>query len=197
MSRLPARDLDDLADTIRADALAAIAARPGERTAIYRRIAEAIIEARSHFLAADGKPDWTGRTHAYRRWVKDRYDGIALADAATVQAGVRYQVGNLIRGRLDADDLARLGLDDASPREKSLARREAAREAAGGPQDAEEAREALAAAEARCAAALARVEALRARLARDARLALGPGDAANFRRDVAALEEIAGLLRAG
>jgi hypothetical protein len=45
-------------------------------------------------------------------------------DVTTVQAAIRYHSGNILRDRLDQDTLDSLGLRSASPRERSVEKRE-------------------------------------------------------------------------
>lgn len=114
-----------------------------ERTPILRSVAETFIGARETFLRPDGTPDWNGRTHAYRAWVREIYGDLNVSkeDRATIQAAIRYHVGAALRKRLDDETLADYGLIQESPRERSKDRRDnrsallsalTAREVAGG-----------------------------------------------------------------
>lgn len=97
-----------------------------ERTDLLRLAAEKIVNLRQHFTLADGRVDWSGRSPKYRALMQeiyarahvpaDRYD--------TVQAALRYHVGNLLRETADKDDLASVGLTAVAPRER-LARNRA------------------------------------------------------------------------
>lgn len=97
-----------------------------ERTPILRAIAECFVDAREHFERPDGSPDWKGRTHAYRMWVRDTVTdaGVPKEEHATVQSAVRYHVGNVLRERLDEETREEYGLIQRSPRERSADRRE-------------------------------------------------------------------------
>jgi hypothetical protein len=95
------------------------------RTSALRATAEALVDAREHFYTADGSSDWTGRSYAYRRFVGDVYTDAAVPreDLATLQAAIRYHVGNALRERLSPEDLDALGLRTVGPRERSVEKR--------------------------------------------------------------------------
>lgn len=121
-----------------------------DRTDLLRQAADALVGARALFYTADGSPDWRGRSYAYRRWVGDVYTEarIPREDLPTIQASVRYHVGNALRERLSSEELAEIGLRPVGPRERSVEKR--TRQAhtlelfEGGPiVDAEDAEEAL------------------------------------------------------
>lgn len=134
-----------------ADALRAyLSASDEQRTEKLRAAAEALVDAREHFYTSDGSPDWRGRSYAYRRWVGDVYSdaNIPRDELATIQAAIRYHVGNVLRDRLSPEELEDLGLRSVGPRERSVEKR--TRQAAtldlfqGGPIDEpEQALEAL------------------------------------------------------
>lgn len=96
-----------------------------ERTTNLRTVAEAFFDAREHFFTPEGTPDWKGRTHAYRVWVREtmRTADIQKDDLTTVQAAIRYHVGNVVRERMDDGALKDLGLNRSSPRERSVEKR--------------------------------------------------------------------------
>lgn len=97
-----------------------------ERTPILRQVAEVLVEARGHFLRDDGSPDWSGRTHPYRTWVREIY-GIANVPPdshATIQSAIRYHAGAVLRERLDEETLQAYGLMPQTPRERSFDRRQ-------------------------------------------------------------------------
>ncbi|WGH21376.1 hypothetical protein SEA_EMOTION_27 [Arthrobacter phage Emotion] len=96
------------------------------RTEDLREVATCYVEARAHFYTKEGRPDWLGRTHAYRSWVRES-TGMANVppdDLATVQAAIRYHSGNVLRERLSEDEVEALGLKPESPRERSVVKRE-------------------------------------------------------------------------
>ncbi|QOP65085.1 hypothetical protein PQE12_gp25 [Arthrobacter phage Adumb2043] len=97
-----------------------------ERTALLREAAQLFIDAREHFYTKEGEPDWLGRTHAYRLWVREVMSGAHVPgdDVTSLQAAIRYHSGNMLRERLDDDTLADLGLKKSSPRERSIEKRE-------------------------------------------------------------------------
>lgn len=98
---------------------------PDRRSATIREIAAAVLEARQRFTY-DDHPDWRGRSYDYRRWMADTYAaaGIPLDDQRTIQGSIRYHVGNLLRERVDPDELTAAGLEPTSPAERMAAARE-------------------------------------------------------------------------
>ncbi len=97
-----------------------------ERTETLRETARAFISAREHFFTREGAPDWLGRTYAYRSWVREVMSQASVpgSDLSTIQAAIRYHTGNVLRDRLDDGALEELGLRSASPRERSVEKRE-------------------------------------------------------------------------
>lgn len=113
-------------DAIQREAVAAIRRHlVNPSTSDLRVIAAAFVDARAYFYTRDGDPDWRGRTAAYRRWVREVMGtaNVPAAEVATLQAAVRYHTGNLLRERLDPDELADLGLRAEGPRERSIEKR--------------------------------------------------------------------------
>lgn len=112
---------------------------PTERGGARRRAAEAIVSAREYFYTSDGRPDWSGRTRAYRDFIAEVYSnaGVTRDDLASEQAAVRYHVGNVVRERVSDADLEDAGYRVASPRQRSIDRRTARSEllaqVSGGP----------------------------------------------------------------
>jgi hypothetical protein len=96
-----------------------------QKTTNLRTVAEAFFDAREHFFTPEGTPDWKGRTHAYRVWVREtmRTADIQKGELTTVQAAIRYHVGNVVRERMDDGALMDLGLSKSSPRERSVEKR--------------------------------------------------------------------------
>ncbi len=97
----------------------------GERTSNLRAVATAFVDAREHFFTPQGEPDWLGRTHAYRTWVREtmRLASVQAEELPTVQAAIRYHVGNIVRERMDADTIEGLGLRSSSPKQRSVEKR--------------------------------------------------------------------------
>lgn len=97
-----------------------------ERTPLLRALAEILVGIRERFLREDGSPDWNGRTHPYRAWVREVYSGanVPADDRATIQSAIRYHVGAVLRERLDEETLGAYGLLAQTPRERSLGRRQ-------------------------------------------------------------------------
>lgn len=97
-----------------------------ERTALLRETARRFIDARAHFFTREGEPDWLGRTYAYRTWVREVMSAAHVPgdEVTSLQAAIRYHSGNLLRDRLDEEELGELGLRKESPRERSIEKRE-------------------------------------------------------------------------
>lgn len=115
------------------------------RTTLLRDLAEASVAIREHYLNADGEPDWTGRTYAYRTAMCELYTaaGYSPEEADSLQSSVRYHVGNVIRTHLSPTERADAGLIEASPtdtaragRRRNRDRLEAARAVLGAAPDA-------------------------------------------------------------
>ena len=106
-------------------------ATDAERTDRLRAVARAFVAAREHFYTKEGEPDWHGRTYAYRTWVREvtSLANVPADSLSSTQAAIRYHVGNVLRERLDDDQLAELGLRKESPRERSVEKRERISEA--------------------------------------------------------------------
>lgn len=96
------------------------------RTDLLKEIAEDVVELRSMHHLEDGQTDWSGRSPEYRRAVSELYRRARVPHEQldTVQAALRYHVGNLLRQRATAEDLAGVGLSATSPKER-LARQRA------------------------------------------------------------------------
>lgn len=103
-----------------------VSAPEEEKTPTLRRLAEILVHTRERFLRDDGTPDWNGRTHPYRAWVREIYSeaNIADDDRATIQSAIRYHVGAVLRATLDEDTLQAYGLLPQTPRERSKDRRQ-------------------------------------------------------------------------
>lgn len=112
---------------IQKDAVAALRRyAQSDESADLREVAGLFIDARMLVTTREGDPDYLGRTHAYRRWVRET---MTLANVpgdklASLQAAIRYHTGNILRARLDEGELQSLGLKAAGPRERSVEKRE-------------------------------------------------------------------------
>jgi hypothetical protein len=87
------------------------------KTENLRTTAACFVSAREHFLTPAGDPDWLGRSHAYRHWVRETmsYAGIPADRTSGTLTSIRYHAGNALRERLDASQLEALGLLSTSP----------------------------------------------------------------------------------
>lgn len=59
-------------------------------------------------------------------WVRETMNmaNVQADELTTLQAAIRYHVGNIVRERMDSDTLENLGLRAESPRERSVEKRE-------------------------------------------------------------------------
>lgn len=91
-----------------------------KRTDDLRALATVVVEMRRQFTTKDGDPDLGGRTEGYRQSIAHVYAraGIPEEEMDTVQAALRYHVGNELRERFSAEELARAGLSSISPKER-------------------------------------------------------------------------------
>lgn len=123
--------LNDLQKTAVDNLAASFKGTDAERTDCLRNVARSFVAAREFFYTKDGDPDWAGRTYAYRTWVREvMAQAHVPADVLTsTQAAIRYHVGNALRERLSDEELEDLGLRKASPRERSVEKRERTSEA--------------------------------------------------------------------
>lgn len=90
------------------------------RTDLLKVMAPLIVEMRRRHTLEDGRTDWSGRSPAYRAAIGQVY---ALAKVppehmVTVQAAIRYHVGNVLRQTAERDELEGAGMSAASPRER-------------------------------------------------------------------------------
>jgi hypothetical protein len=111
-------------------------------TTAYKKFAGIVVDLRSRFRnSKDTAPDWRGQTQAYRDAVAKMYEasGVPADSVDNMQAAIRYHIGNALRERLSAEDLAAAGLQAESPVERARQRNQ--RAAASGddlPEDEEE-----------------------------------------------------------
>lgn len=112
--------LDELQASI-AKALRRYVADGFRGTEQLRIAAEGSVAAREHFFTAEGEPDWLGRTHAYRMWIREVYEraGVQAADLTKTQAAVRYHASAALRDRISAEAREDLGLRAETARERS------------------------------------------------------------------------------
>lgn len=95
------------------------------RTDLLKQLAELIVELRSRHTLEDGTPDWSGRTPEYRQAISEIYrrGGVPESLNDTIQAALRYHVGNLLRNRAPQTELKHVGLTSTSPKERMLRQR--------------------------------------------------------------------------
>lgn len=105
---------------------AALTSSDAARTELLRDAARLFIDARGHFFTREGEPDWLGRTYAYRTWVREVMSSAHVPgdEVSSLQAAIRYHSGNILRDRLNEEEIADLGLRKESPRERSIDKRE-------------------------------------------------------------------------
>ena len=89
-------------------------------TDLIKAVSVLILEIRSRFTLADGRADWSGRSPGYRKVVGDIYSrsGVTPDIQDTLRAAIRYHLGNDLRGRADAGDLADVGIGAKTPKER-------------------------------------------------------------------------------
>lgn len=97
------------------------------RTDHLRELAEIVVELRGAHTLEDGRADWSGRSPAYRQTMADIYARakVPAENLDTVQAALRYHVGNLLRQRATGDDLEAVGLSRIAPSQRLATRRQA------------------------------------------------------------------------
>lgn len=92
---------------------------------LMRQLAREIVALRRLFHY-DGRPDWAGRSQDYRDTIYRAYRDAKIPSDSTesLQANLRYHVGNVVREVAPAEDLAALGMNPQGPRGRaSQARR--------------------------------------------------------------------------
>lgn len=118
-----AQTKDQLNDEIVRILRAISSLRPDERERrlmLVRDLAESSVALREHFMTKDGKPDWAGGTHEYRKLIRDLYSAAAFPaeDRAATQGQVRYHVGQIVRRFMSPEELEDAGLLLAAPAER-------------------------------------------------------------------------------
>lgn len=91
-------------------------------TETYRRLAGVIVDLRKRFPnSQETGPDWRGTTQAYREAVAKMYEasGVEPDSVSNMQAAIRYHIGNVLRERLSAEELAAAGLKAEGPLQRS------------------------------------------------------------------------------
>jgi hypothetical protein len=103
-----------------------LSATDNTRTELLREAAKNFIDARAHFFTREGDPDWLGRTYAYRTWVREVMGAAHVPgdEVSSLQAAIRYHSGNLLRDRLNEEQISQLGLRVESPKQRSVEKRE-------------------------------------------------------------------------
>lgn len=103
-----------------ARSLRAYLASDRQRTDYVKEVAEQVYRLRALHHLADGRPDWSGRSAAYRADVHRIYSEARVPAEVldTVQAAIRYHLGNLLRARVSVEDLRASGLSATSPRQR-------------------------------------------------------------------------------
>src|SRR5690606_24126777 len=75
-------------------------------------------------------PDWGARSQAYRDCIYQVYRdaGLPSDSVGSMQANLRYHIGNALRQMAPAEDLEALGMDPAGPQERAKRYRKKAKE---------------------------------------------------------------------
>lgn len=95
-----------------------------EHPAIYRRVADRLVELRSLHTTRAGNVDWKGQSWDYRQAVNEIYSGAGLPPEPNhpVKSALRYHLGNALRDNLTADQLEQAGLHADTPRDRQYVR---------------------------------------------------------------------------
>lgn len=103
-----------------------LTASADDRTDVLRELAHALVDMRAHFLDGDRRPDWAGRSYAYRQAVGEVYTeaGLPADKKSTLRAATAYHISNVLHERLTPDELAEMNLRDVSARGRNVERRE-------------------------------------------------------------------------
>lgn len=90
------------------------------RTTLLQELALTLVLLRGKHTYK-GKPDYAGRSAEYRAVAASIYAeaGVPADSAGTIQAAVRYHIGNMLRETHTETELAGAGLQAASPRERA------------------------------------------------------------------------------
>lgn len=99
------------------------------RTESLRRAAQLLVSSRAHFQTREGRPDWGGRTGAYRLFAGTAFNLARLFgdDRTRVSAALRYHYGDALRELLGVEKAVELGFVEKSPKERARAARAAHR----------------------------------------------------------------------
>jgi len=97
------------------------------RTDHLKQLAEIVVQLRGEHTLEDGRKDWGGRSPAYRQSMADLYTRARVPEEKldTVQAALRYHVGNLLRDQAAGDELEAVGLSPVAPKTRLTTRRKA------------------------------------------------------------------------
>lgn len=98
-----------------------------KRTDQLKELALLLVALRGSHSLNDGRTDWSGRSQEYRADMRYIYReaGVLGDELDTVQAAIRYHVGNLLRTRASRADLEAVGLSAIAPKERLAAARRA------------------------------------------------------------------------
>lgn len=93
------------------------------RTSLLQELAMTLVLLRGKHKY-NGKPDYAGKSSEYRAVAARIYEeaGVPADSAGTIQASVRYHIGNVLREIHTEKELAEAGLQSASPRERANGR---------------------------------------------------------------------------
>lgn len=97
------------------------------RTDHLKDLAPIVVDLRGSFQLDDNRRDWSGRSTGYRQAMSDLYTRARVPSDKldTVQAALRYHVGNLLRERTSDEELAAVGLKPIAPKERLATQRQA------------------------------------------------------------------------
>ncbi len=120
MSNIPNRLVDDGVKVLRRYL-------ESHRTEDLKQLARIVVQLRGEHTLEDGRKDWSGRSPAYRQSMADLYTRarVPKEDLDTLQAALRYHVGNLLRERANGEELAAVGLSTVAPKKRLATARQA------------------------------------------------------------------------
>ena len=97
------------------------------RTDHLKALAEVVVRLRGEHTLEDGRKDWGGRSPAYRQSMADLYTRARVPHEKldTVQAALRYHVGNLLREQASGEELEAVGLSSVAPKKRLATARQA------------------------------------------------------------------------
>jgi len=97
----------------------------GYNTKALREVAESLFFLRQTHTDAEGRPDMTGRSYAYRQDLGDimRVAGVTPTNRSKVAAVLRYHMSSVLRERLSDEELESYGLSAETQLDRARSQR--------------------------------------------------------------------------